>query len=123
MAASNEKAAAQFVAVLLHSATATHFLHLQTKSYAEHVALAAYYEAIPDLADKWAEAYQGAYDRITAYPSDFALAKEPVQYLQTIKRYVEAHRKQLPQDTPLQNIVDEIVDLIDSTLYKLRFLK
>lgn len=123
MAASNEKAAAQFVAVLLHSATATHFLHLQSQSYAQHVALAEYYDAIVDLADKWAEAYQGAYDRITTYPSDFALAKDPVQYLQTIKRYVDAHRKELPSDTALQNIVDEIVDLIDSTLYKLRFLK
>lgn len=123
MAANNEKAAAQFVAVLLHSATATHFLHLQSDSYAEHVALAEYYDGIVDLTDKWAEAYQGAYDKITAYPSDFALAKNSVQYLQTIKRYVDAHRKTLPDDSALQNIVDEIVDLIDSTLYKLRFLK
>jgi len=39
-----------------------------------------------------------------------------------IKRYVDAHRKDLPDDTALQNIVDEIVGQIDSTLYKLRFL-
>jgi hypothetical protein len=29
----------------------------------------------------------------------------------------------LPEDTQLQNLVDEIAALIDSTLYKLRFLK
>jgi len=28
-----------------------------------------------------------------------------------------------PQDTELQNITDEIAQLIDSTIYKLRFLK
>ena len=122
MAENYEKAAAQFVAVLLHSATATHFLHLQTQSYAQHVALGEYYDKIVELADKWAEAYQGCYDRIKQYPSDFALAKEPVEYLKTIKRYVDAHRNDLPDDSALQNIVDEIVGQIDSTLYKLRFL-
>jgi hypothetical protein len=29
----------------------------------------------------------------------------------------------LPQDSELQNLVDEIASEIDSTLYKLRFLK
>ena len=118
-----EKPAGQFVAVLLHSATATHFLHLQSRNYAEHIALAEYYDAIVELADKWAEAYQGCYNIITAYPSDFALAKDAVQYLRKIKAFVEAIRQDLPQDSALQNIVDEIVDQIASTLYKLRFLR
>jgi len=118
-----EKPAGQFVAVLLHSATATHFLHLQSRNYAEHVALAEYYDAIVELADKWAEAYQGCYNIITSYPSDFALAKDAVQYLRKIKAFVEAIREDLPQDSALQNIVDEIVDQIASTLYKLRFLR
>jgi hypothetical protein len=118
-----EKPAGQFVAVLLHSATATHFLHLQSRNYAEHVALAEYYDAIVDLADKYAEAYQGCYNIISGYPSDFALAKDAVQYLRKIKSFVDAIRKDLPPDTALQNIVDEIVGQLDSTLYKLRFLR
>jgi hypothetical protein len=32
-------------------------------------------------------------------------------------------REKLPQDSELQNLIDEIKDLIDSTIYKLRFLK
>jgi len=118
-----EKPAGQFVAVLLHSATATHFLHLQSRNYAEHIALAEYYDAIVELADKWAEAYQGCYNIIAGYPSDFALAKDAVQYLRKIKAFVDAIRQDLPQDSALQNIVDEIVDQIASTLYKLRFLR
>ena len=118
----NESAAA-FVSVLFHSATVTHFMHLQTKSFAQHMALGEYYDAIVELADKWAEAYQGAYDIITNYPKDFHLATDPVKYLTQIKDFVDDIRKDLPSESQLQNIVDEIADQIDSTLYKLRFLK
>ena len=118
----NESAAA-FVSVLFHSATVTHFMHLQTKSFAQHMALGEYYDAIVELADKWAEAYQGCYDIITNYPKDFHLATEPVKYLMQIKEFVDDIRKDLPSESQLQNIVDEIADQIDSTLYKLRFLK
>jgi hypothetical protein len=118
----NESAAA-FVSVLFHSATVTHFMHLQTKSFAQHMALGEYYDAIVELADKWAEAYQGCYDIITGYPKDFHLATEPVKYLTQIKDFVDDIRKDLPSESQLQNIVDEIADQIDSTLYKLRFLK
>jgi DNA-binding ferritin-like protein len=118
----NESAAA-FVSVLFHSATNTHFMHLQTKSYAQHKALQKYYEAIVDLTDSYAEAYQGCYDIITNYPKDFHLATEPVKYLTQIKEFVDDIRKDLPSESQLQNIVDEIADQIDSTLYKLRFLK
>jgi hypothetical protein len=122
MAKYNESAAA-FVSVLFHSATVTHFMHLQTKSFAQHMALGEYYNAIVELADKWAEAYQGCYDIITNYPKEFHLATEPVKYLTQIKDFVDDIRKDLPSESQLQNIVDEIADQIDSTLYKLRFLK
>ena len=122
MAKYNESAAA-FVSVLFHSATVTHFMHLQTKSFAQHMALGEYYDAIVELADKWAEAYQGCYDIITNYPKDFHLATDPVKYLTQIKDFVDDLRKDLPSESQLQNIVDEIADQIDSTLYKLRFLK
>ncbi len=118
----NESAAA-FVSVLFHSATVTHFMHLQTKSFAQHMALGEYYDAIVELADKWAEAYQGCYDIITNYPKEFHLATDPVKYLTQIKDFVNDLRKDLPSESQLQNIVDEIADQIDSTLYKLRFLK
>ena len=122
MAENYEKQAAAFVAVLFHSATNAHFMHLQTRSYAQHKALQEYYEGIVGLGDKWAEAYQGKYDLIGSYPAEFHLAKDPVQYIEKIGAFVEAVRTTLPDDTPLQNIIDEIADLIDSTTYKLKFL-
>jgi len=121
--ASQKDNAATFVAVLLHSSTNTHFMHLQTTSYARHVALNDYYDRIIELADKWAEAYQGCYEVIDKYPSDFHLARDPVAYIEKIKDFVDTIRKVLPNETQLQNIVDEIAELIDSTLYKLKTFK
>jgi hypothetical protein len=118
-----QKNAALFVSVLLHSGTNAHFMHLQTKSYSEHKALGRYYESVIDLADRWAEAYQGCYQVIDTYPSDFHIAKVPLTYIEKIKDFVDGIRKVLPDDSQLQNIIDEIVELLDSTCYKLKNLK
>ena len=118
-----QKNAALFVSVLFHSGTNAHFMHLQTKSYSEHKALGRYYETVIDLADRWAEAYQGCYQVIDSYPSDFHIAKVPLIYIEKIKNFVDAIRKLLPDDNQLQNIIDEIVELLDSTCYKLKNFK
>jgi DNA-binding ferritin-like protein len=114
---------ATFVSTLLHSATNAHFQHLMTDSYACHVALGEYYDEIVELTDKYAESYQGAYEVIKSYPKDFHLANDPVKYMKSLKAFVKEIRSELPKDTELNNIIDEIAQLIDSTLYKLRFLK
>ena len=119
-----QKAAANFVATLLHSGTNAHFLHLQSKSYAQHVALGEYYDKIIYLVDAWAEAYQGCYQIITPYPNEFHPSpSDPVSYLETISEYVEKIRKALPEESQLQQLVDNIAELIDTTLYKLKNLK
>ena len=115
--------AATFVSVLFHSGTNAHFMHLQTNSYSTHKALKKYYVEIIGLVDAWAEAYQGCYEIIRDYPNTFHTDTDPVKYLTKIKDFVNDYRVHLPEDSPLQNLVDEISDLIYSTLYKLRFLK
>jgi len=113
-----------FVSALLHSSTAAHFLHLSTKSYAEHKALGRYYEDILDLADKWAEAYQGHFGVIpmTAYMDDFKVQKEAKSYVRGLLDFAKSMRDQLPDESDLENIHDEIVGLIAATLYKLENL-
>lgn len=112
-----------FTCMMLHSATAAHIHHFSTRSYATHVALNEYYEAIPGLVDELVEAYQGKYGIVTGYPTTYTMPQgEPVQLLTELKMYVSAMRGSLPQDTELQNIVDEMAALISSTLYKLTFL-
>ena len=82
-----------------------------------------YYDGIIDLVDDLAEAYMGCYEQLKSFPSVYHQPKEPVKYLESLKGFVDAARKDLPQESQIQNIIDEIAQLIDSTLYKLRFLK
>jgi hypothetical protein len=112
-----------FVLCLLHSVTNAHILHLQTKSYSEHKALESFYTEIGDLVDDYVEAYQCKYGIIEGYKAEYELPPSPLEYLTGLNDYVLQARQQLKQDTELQNLTDEIAQLIDSTLYKLRFLK
>ena len=113
----------EFVLCLLHAVTNTHILHLQSRSYSEHMALGSFYEELEDLTDSYVEAYQGKYGLIENYPSQYELPSPPIEYLVSLNDYVYQARKVLKQDSELQNITDEIVALIDGTLYKLQFLK
>lgn len=111
-----------FSLALLNSATCAHLQHWQTKNYATHKALAKYYEAIPDLVDRLVESYMGRYGPLNEFDEEFEIEKEPIKYFKALQKYVDANRKHLPDDSELQNTVDEILDLINSTLYKLQNL-
>lgn len=114
---------AMFAATMLHSATNTHFFHWSTSSYSQHKALGNYYDGIVDLVDDLMESYMGCYEQVKTFPSVYHQPKDAVKYLDSLKKFVDEARKDLPQETQIQNIIDEIAQLIDSTLYKLRFLK
>jgi hypothetical protein len=114
---------ALFLATMLHSATNTHFFHWSTDSYAKHKAVAKYYDSIVDLTDTFAESYMGKYGKFTAFPSVYHQPKDPIRYMESLQSFVKEARQDLPQDSELQNIIDEIADLINSTTYKLKFLK
>lgn len=114
---------ADFTITLLNAATTAHLLHLQTRSYATHVAIGAFYEELPDLVDAVVEAYQGKYGLIESYPEGkFHNDAEPEGFVKWVGEYVAFARKNLPQDSEIQNMVDDIAAHVDSTLYKLRFL-
>jgi hypothetical protein len=115
----------QFVQCLLHSVTNAHILHFQSLSYSQHMALGAYYDEVSDLVDGFVEAFQGKYGLLTNYKADYQLPdSNPVVYLTYLKDEVATLRRmpKFPQDSELQNEVDTIANLINSTLYKLRFL-
>lgn len=114
---------AMFAATMLHSATNTHFFHWSTDSFSKHMALGTYYDGIVELVDDLVEAYMGCYEKIDKFPNVYHLPNNPEKYMESLKSFVDDARKDLPQESQLQNIVDEIAQLIDSTLYKLKNLK
>ena len=116
---------ADFVGLLFLGRDVAHSVHLNTRSYAKHMALQGFYESIVDLADSFAEAYQGKYGLIGGITLQSAKkTANIVEFLQDQLDEIEANRyKVVDKDcTALQNIIDEIVGLYLSTLYKLRFL-
>lgn len=111
-----------FTLALLNSATCAHLQHFQTKSYSAHKALRKYYEAIPDLVDRLVESYMGRHGLIGDFEEEFEIEKDPVRYFKALQKYVDQNRVHLPKDSEIQNTVDEILDMINSTLYKLQQL-
>jgi hypothetical protein len=120
--AAHEKNAALFVGTMLHSATITHFQHFATKSYAQHQALGAYYDAIPDLVDKYAEAYQGRFGLITGYDVEFHKHRDPKAYVKGLLTFLDEIKPTLPKDSDLVNLFDAVVDAVTSLKYKLENL-
>jgi hypothetical protein len=116
---------ADFIGTLFLARDVTHSVHLNTRSYAKHVALNEFYDNIVDLADKFAEAYQGRHGLIG--PITLMSAKKTTDVIEFLKDSladIEDMRYKVCEkdDTPLQNIIDEIVGQYLSTLYKLKFL-
>jgi hypothetical protein len=113
--------AKQFLALLFLSRDVAHKAHLNTKSYAEHKALGHFYDDVIELADKFAEAYMGRTgERIGEMPDMKNPKGDIAKILKVHMELIEETRGFVAkEDTPLQNIIDEIVGLYLSTLYKL----
>jgi len=117
--------ACDFVGMLFLGRDVAHSVHLNTRSFAKHMALNTFYDEIVGLADSFAEAYQGKYGLMG--PITLMSAKKTtniVEFLQGQMDEIEAERYKIvdKECTALHNIIDEIVGLYLSTLYKLRFL-
>ncbi len=118
----------KFINRLFESREQAHVYHLQSDTYAKHIALQDYYDHILYLIDDIIETWQGQYSLIGNYsmidPNDIDKSDE-IKYFQELAKYVQTERNNYfkEEDTHLQNMLDEVVALIYKTLYKLRFLK
>jgi hypothetical protein len=116
----------EMVCNILHSQTQVHILHLQTTSYSEHKALQKYYEGIDGLVDGIVESYQGKYGIIKNYKTfkieQYKNGKKTISYFERLLDIIENNRDSV-DDTYIQNQIDTVQELINSTIYKLKYLK
>lgn len=113
----------QFASLLFEIEFVAHVAHLQTTSYAQHMALGDLYEGIADLRDKFIEDYQGKYGIIKGYSSVSSMdGIDMIKYLEDRSKSMAEFRLTLT-DGFLQQDIDDQLSLISSTLYKLRNLK
>lgn len=114
-----------FIGHLFLARDVAHSAHLNTRSFAKHKALGKFYGDIVDLADTFAEAYMGRHGLIG--PIALQSAKKTsniVEFLEDSLKDIEEMRYKVcdKDESALQNIIDEIVALYLSALYKLKFL-
>lgn len=122
-AAPDQRGAAIFFMTLLHAATTAHILHLQSRSYAQHKALDEFYKELPGMVDELIEVYQGEYGIVTGYPvQSIKVATDPLDFMNELDDFIENNRGGVSDETNIQNLIDEIAALVDSTTYKLKFL-
>lgn len=117
--------ACDFVGILFLARDVTHSVHLNTRSYSKHKALQRFYENIIELADNFAEAYQGRHGLMG--PISLQSAKKTtnvIEFLENQLEEIEIDRYKIcdKDETAIQNLIDEVVALYLATLYKLRFL-
>ena len=121
----------KLISTLMASRDQAHIFHWQTTgpgSFAAHMALGGYYDAIPDMVDALVEAYQGKHgilkgyepaERFDEYSKDSA-----VKYFKALATYVDRVYNKIPkEDTNIINQLDTFKDLIYTTIYKLENLQ
>jgi hypothetical protein len=110
----------KYIALLMASRDQAHVYHFVTKSFAQHKALQQYYEDIVPLFDAWAEGYMGKYRKLKDVHIPSHINHNPTRAVAYFKSLIaKIRRLRLPKDTYLKNIQDEIMVLIQSTIYML----
>ena len=104
-------------------ATTTHFAHLSTDSFSEHMALATFYEEIVETIDSFCEAYIGQYGKFITLPAVVPQMQIAVDAILEFRAWIAENRTLITDDSSLQNIIDESVELCNTTIYKLQKLK
>jgi len=97
--------------------------HHQTETYAVHKALGKFYDEILELTDGLVESVSGIYGRPKRYeidsPKDYKDSEQVIKYFKTVYNEIQKERKEIYQETWIQNQVDEIAALFGQTLYLL----
>ena len=117
------------VSELMNAATSIHKLHLKvtgTGSFAAHKALNELYDALPGHADDLAEGYQGAAEKLLSYsevaPRKLDSVADALDYIREMAEMVTKLQAKMPY-SEIVNDLDTIKSTLNSTKYKLLFLK
>ena len=114
----------QLFGTLQQSVVSTWRKHLRTAKYAKHMALNDFYEDMPEKVDALIEAWMGVNGKkIKGYENILQSAKmNTLTYLNELKQIATQGYELMGGEKELEALLDDIVELIDSTLYKVKEL-
>jgi hypothetical protein len=97
--------------------------HHQSPSYSAHKALEEFYTEIVELLDGLSESYAGIYGRLKGFDvedlMDWTSLDNVIAYYKGCYEWLQIERKSAPQESWIQNQLDEIAQLVAQTLYRL----
>ena len=118
-----EKNFSYFVSYLKDNFNQAVVWHHQTDQSPVHKALNKFYDGILGLTDGLVESVSGVYGRPEKYqlddPEDYVDVEQVVAYFKKAYDNIQKDRKDIYEETWVQNQVDEIAALFAKTLYLL----
>lgn len=109
----------EFVAKSLAMRTAVHLAHLNTTSYAQHIALGEFYDALPGFADRLAEVHLAENPRVE-FPTIRTPSGPVIPMFEAYLKEVRAELAAEKAHKAKENILTELEELTLQTLYKLK---
>ena len=113
----------EFLSTLNSAKQQVIFWHNQTEVYSEHKTLNNFYDELLELLDGLVESTAGIYGRPQGYtvldPTDYVSLEETIAYFKDLYDYVQTERKNIYQETWIQNQIDGIAEQIAQTIYLL----
>lgn len=96
--------------------------HLKTDKYRRHMALDEFYKEMPEKVDDLIECWQGLFGKVGDYINLFkdSSSMTAIEYLEELHKMCEEGRGLLRGKSELESAMDDILQQIDSTLYKLK---
>ena len=114
---------------MMNAAVSFHRLHLKIKgdgSYAAHKALGDFYDGLHGHADTLVEGYQGVSEKLLSYKDmpirTLDTVADAIAYLRDLYNSINKLQGMMPYSEIVNNL-DLVKDAINSTKYKLLFLK
>ena len=109
---------------LQQSVVSTWRKHLRTAKYSKHMALNDFYEDMPEKVDALIEAWMGVNGRKIKIYDNILQSKNmnTLTYLKELRKVVKQGYALMNGEAELEAKLDDIVELIDSTLYKVKEL-
>lgn len=98
--------------------------HLRSAKYSKHMALDEFYKEMPDKVDDLIEAWMGAHGKKVGNFTNILTSSNlnTLKYLTELKRVCKEGRMLMGGNDELNSLLDDIINLINTTLYKVKEL-
>lgn len=100
-----------------------HREHFKTASYAKHVALGDFYDALIDVVDSTVECYQGMFGLVGEFKVEDTTPEDFIEHLREESDWIEVNREAIAGGSnAVANLVDGVTAVYLKAIYKLENL-